>query len=149
MGNVNSRSYVTNPGYVAPPATEAYYFTSRSAYRTDDIWRTDFSLQFNAKLGPVEIFVSPQILNLFNNSGVVTPNTSVSVGTGATASAATGLKRFDPFTGAPIECPQGSSAATCSALGANWRKGASFGLPTAAASYQIPRVWTVTMGARF
>ncbi|MGA7990720.1 MAG: carboxypeptidase regulatory-like domain-containing protein [Thermoanaerobaculia bacterium] len=149
VGNANTRSFVTNPGYISPPATEAYYFTARDAYRTDDIWRTDLSLMLNGKIGPVEIFVAPQILNLFNNSRVLTPNTSVSVGTGATASASTGLVRFNPFTTAPIECPQGSSAATCKALGANWRKGADFGNPTAAASYQRPRVWTVTLGARF
>jgi outer membrane receptor protein involved in Fe transport len=148
-GSANSRSFVTNPGYVSPPATVTYYFTGRDAYRTDNIWRTDLSVMMNAKLGPVELFVAPQILNLFNNSGIIAPNTSVSVGTGASASASTGLVRFNPFTGTPIECPQGSSADTCKALGANWRKGVNFGKATSAASYQRPRVWTVSVGARF
>lgn len=152
VGSANSRSFVTNPGYISPPATVSYYFTGRDAYRTEDIWRTDLSLRMTAKLGPVEIFVVPQILNLFNNSAIISPNTSVSVGTGATASAATGLIRFDPFTATPIECPQTGTAADCKALGANWKKGVNFGKATSGAlgiSYQRPRVWTVSVGARF
>ena len=149
VGNIASSPYVTNPGYLTPPSRVAYYFTARDAYRTDDIWRTDLSLNLSANLGPVEIFVIPQMQNVFNSDGVVAPNTAVNVGTGATASGTTGLVRFNPFTTAPKECAQGATASACSAAGANWQKGASFGKPTAATSYQIPRRYYVGMGLRF
>ncbi len=156
VGNVNSGAYVTNPGYSAPPATVQYYFTSRDAYRTDDVWATNLSLNLSANIGPVEIFVQPQILNLFNNDAVIAPNTSVSVGTGAAPNAA-GLVRFDPFSTTPIECPQTAAAAECRAMGANWKKGANFGRPTTGAanafsrsgSFQGTRLWFVSMGVRF
>ena len=156
LGNVNSRSFVTNPGYAAPPATVPYYFTARDAYRTDDIWTTNLSLSLNLNLGPVEIFVLPQILNVFNNDGVLAPNTSVSVGTRSTPNAA-GLVSFNPFTTTPIECPQTASAAECTAMGANWKKGVNFGKPTTGASsavsrsgsFQPTRQWLVSMGIRF
>jgi len=156
VGNVNSGAYVTNPGYSAPPATVQYYFTSRDAYRTDDVWATNLSLNLSANVGPVEIFVQPQILNVFNNDAVIYPNTSVSVGTGATPNAA-GLVRFDPFTTTPIECPQTAAAAECRAMGANWKKGTNFGRPTTGAanafsrsgSFQGTRLWFVSMGVRF
>jgi len=156
VGNVNSRSYVTNPGYVAPPATVPYYFTARDAYRTDDIWATNLSLNLSANLGPVELFVQPQVLNVFDQDGVLAPNTSVLVGTGA-APNSNGLVRFDPFNGTPVECPQAASAAECSAMGANWKKGPNFGKATTGAanvvsrsgSFQGTRLWFVSMGVRF
>jgi len=156
VGNVNSRAYVTNPGYVAPPATVPYYFTARDAYRTDDLWATNLSLNLSTNLGPVELFVQPQVLNLFNQDGVLAPNTSVLVGTGSTPNS-NGLVRFDPFNAAPIECPQTASAAECSAMGANWKKGPNFGKATTGAanatsrsgSFQGTRLWFVSMGIRF
>ncbi|MCL4809784.1 MAG: TonB-dependent receptor, partial [Thermoanaerobaculia bacterium] len=148
-GGVATRPYVTNPGYVAPPTTVTYFFTPRGGYRTDDIWSTDLSLNLSLNLGPVEIFVLPQILNVFNNDGVRAVNSSVSVGTGATPSATTGLVQFNPFTTAPKECPQTATAGECSAMGANWKKGVNFGNPTSAASYQPARSYYVSMGIRF
>ncbi len=163
VGNIASSPYVTNPGYLTPPTRVAYYFTPRDAYRTDDIWRTDLSLNLSGKIGPVEIFVIPQVQNVFNNDGLVGVNTALNVGTGATPSATTGLVRFNPFTTAnPIECPQAqfpgdpaASAAACRAMGANWQKGENFGKPTNAnqiagqTHYQIPRRWSVSVGIRF
>lgn len=156
LGNVNSAAYVSNPGYVAPPATVPYYFTARDAYRTDDIWSTNLSLNVSANLGPVEVFVQPQVLNVFDNDGVLAPDTSVTVGTGTTPNSS-GLVRFDPFNGTPVECPQTAGAAECQAMGANWKKGPSFGRPTTGAqnlvsrsgSFQGTRLWFVSMGIRF
>ncbi len=126
VGNVHVRSYVNNPGYVAPPLNSAYYFTARDAYRTDDIWRTDLSLNLSANIGRFEIFVQPQMWNVFNADGVTTVNTSVT----------TNIVRFNPFTEQPVE-------------GVNWRKGANFGKPTRASDYQIPRRYFVSLGIRF
>jgi hypothetical protein len=56
---------------------------------------------------------------------------------------------FNPFTTTPVECPQGTSAANCKAMGANWQKGPNFGKPLSATSYQLPRTFTVSFGVRF
>jgi hypothetical protein len=144
--------------YLNPPPTVAYYFTARDAYRTDTIYRTNLSLNFTAKAGPVEFFVQPQVLNLFNGHGttfVNNPtalNTSVYVGRG-TAPDSRGLVRFNPFTTTPIGCPQADTPAQCAAMGANWQLDPLFGQPTSGSStqpsFQIPRQWLVTFGARF
>ncbi|HVO52325.1 MAG TPA: carboxypeptidase regulatory-like domain-containing protein [Thermoanaerobaculia bacterium] len=144
--------------YLNPPTTVSYYFTSRDAYRTNTINRTDISLNIAGKIGPVELFLMPQVFNLLNNQGVTLVNntnainTSVLVGTGTTPNS-NGLVRFNPFTTAPIECPQTDTAAQCAALGANWKKGPSFGAPVSGSSsqpsFQIPRQWLLTFGARF
>ena len=149
VGVASVSPYVTNPGYLLPPSQSTYYYTARDAYRTEDVWRTDLSVNLSANLGPVEIFVIPQMTNVFNSSAVTAPNTSVRSGTTASASSSTGLMRFNPFTSAPIECPQGSSSAACAAMGANWQKGPTFGQPTSAASYQAPRRYYIGMGVRF
>ncbi len=159
VGNINTQPFVTNPGYEAPPPTVPYYFTARDAYRTDDVFRTDLSLNLSTNIGPVEVFVLPQVLNLFNADAITTPNTSIIVGTGTSASPTTGLKRFDPFTSAPVECTAytgtaAEQAAACAAMGANWKKGPNFGKGTVGgsgltASFQRPRVYSVSMGIRF
>jgi len=169
-GAINSHSFVSpslacssptadpNRCYLNPPGTVTYYFTSRDAYRTSTINRTDISLNIAGKIGPVELFVMPQVFNLLNSQGVTfinnpsAVNTSVLVGTGATPNA-NGLVRFNPFTTAPVECPQTDTASQCAAMGANWKKGASFGKPVSGSStqpsFQIPRSYLVTFGARF
>jgi outer membrane receptor for ferrienterochelin and colicin len=168
QGNINSSPYValgcSTPGidqtkcYLTPPTNEQYWFTSRDAYRTPNIYRTDLSLNLTGKIGPVEVFVQPQVINVLNGHAVTfinNPtgiNTSVSIGRGATPDAR-GLVRFNPFNTAPIECPAGSTKAQCVALGANWEKSTSFGEPTSgsstAPSFQVPRTYLVTFGARF
>ena len=135
-----------------------YYFTSRDAFRTPTVYRTDLSLNFAGKIGPVEVFVQPQIYNLLNGHAIsfvnntTGINTSVNVGRGSTPNAA-GLVRFNPFTTAPIECPQGDSAAQCTALEANWQLSSQFGQPISGSStqpsFQIPRQYLITFGARF
>ena len=153
---VTTTPYVTNPGYVTPPSVVNYYFTARDAYRTDTIYRTDFGFNLSANIGPVEIWVQPQVQNLFNGEGVLAPNTSASAGTGTTPNSA-GLVRFNPFTTTPIECPQTGTKAECIAMGANWKKGTNFGKPTTgpssavslSGSFQTTRRWLVTMGVRF
>lgn len=163
-GAIDTRPFVhlgcTTPGidqnhcYLIPPSSETYYFTARDAYRTDDIYRTDFALNVSTKVGVVEVYVQPQVLNVFNGQGVTlinnTTGISTSIFTGhGTAPDSRGLVRFNPFTTAPVECPAGSTAAQCIALGANWEKSTSFGQPTASTSFQIPRTWLITLGARF
>jgi Carboxypeptidase regulatory-like domain/TonB dependent receptor len=144
--------------YLNPPTAVTYYFTNRDAYRTNTIARTDLSINIAGKIGPVEIFLMPQIFNVFNNQGVTFINntsavsTSVFTGTGTTPNAH-GLVRFNPFTTTPIECPQGAPASQCASMNANWQKNPQFGEATSgsslAPSFQIPRSYLVTFGARF
>ncbi len=133
VGSVDTRPYVNNPGYLLPPSSVTYYYTSRSAYHTDDITRTDLSLNYSftfPALGKdVEIFVQPEILNVFNEHGIDSVNTTVYDPTD-------GLTAFNPFTEKPVE-------------GVNWEKGSNFGKPTVAGSYQDPRTFRLSVGFRF
>src|SRR5450830_440994 len=160
--SIRSYPYValgcTTPGidqahcYLTPPATVSYYFTARDAYRTDTIKRTDLSVNIAGKIGPVEIFIQPQVFNVFNAQGVTfinNPtgiNTAVYAGTG-TSPDSRGLVRFNPFTKTPVECPQSNTAAQCTAMGANWKLGPQFGQPVSGSStqpsFQIPRSYLV------
>jgi len=121
------RAYVTNPGYATPPANQTYYYTARDAYTTDNITRTDLAANYSFMVpafgSNLEFFIQPEVINVFNEKGVVAVNTTV-----------TRLAAFNPFTTAPLECPQG---------------GASFGQPTAPGSYQRPRTFRVSVGLRF
>jgi Carboxypeptidase regulatory-like domain len=143
VGTVRSRNFVTNPGYVRPPSSVTYYFTARDAFRTDDIKRTDIAINFSKTIGRyVEVFIQPQVLNLFNNQGVVTVDTTVNTalnpGTGAYAT-------FNPFTTVPVQRPHLDNTVKT----ANWDYGPNFGKATSVNSYQIPRQFQVTMGVRF
>jgi len=143
VGTVRSRTFVTNPGYQTPPSSVTYYYTARDAFRTDNISRTDVSLNFSTNIaGLVEIFIQPQVLNLFNNKGVIavdtTVNTARNPGTGT-------YLTFNPFTTIPVQRPHLDNTVKT----ANWDYGPNFGKPTSVNSYQIPRQFLVTAGLRF
>ncbi|HNX51927.1 MAG TPA: hypothetical protein PKL08_17295, partial [Thermoanaerobaculaceae bacterium] len=148
IGPIYSYPYVTNPGYARRPATVNYYFSKRGAYRTDNITRTDLDFDYEFKIPAlgrdISLFIHPQVTNLLNEHGVTNVNTSV-----YTRANGTSWLLFNPFTTAPKECPQGSSAATCKAGGYNWEKGVNFGKPVGTADYQAPRTYTVSFGVRF
>ncbi len=145
VGAVRSALYVTNPGYQVPPAAGVtYYFTPRDAFRTDDIKRTDLSLTYTIRLfSTVEIFVQPQVLNAFNNQGLIsvdtTVQTAISPGTGNT------FQNFNPFTTTPVQRPFQDKTVTT----ANWDFGPNFGKPRNNLDYQQPRTFLVTAGVRF
>ncbi len=124
--------YVTNPGYETPPRASTYYFTSRDAFRTDSVSRTDLALNYGFRIADtVEIFVHPQVLNVFNNQAAVAVDTTV-----LSAANASGFTRFNPFT-------------TQAVRGVNWDYGPNFGKARNAADYQLPRTFTLSVGARF
>ncbi len=134
-GRVDSRPYVTNPGYALPPSTVTYYYTARDAYRTDDLTSTDLTLNYSftwQTLGKdVEIFLQPEVLNLFDEHGVTNVNVAV-----LDATRTTTLQRFNPFTGQPVE-------------GVHWTKSATFGKPQTKDDYQAPRTFRFSVGFRF
>ncbi len=143
VGTVDTRPYVTNPGYLNAPSTVTYYFTARDAFRYDDISRTDLSLNFNFKVAStVEIFVEPQVLNVFNQQNF-TVNSSIQTraNTGSSSFAA-----FNPFTEQPKQGPAATGGATPQY---NWNYASTFGKPSSPASYQLPRTFRVSAGVRF
>ncbi len=128
LGTVRSSSFVTNPGYATRPATSNYYYTPRDAFRTDNISRTDLSLNYQIKIGGlVEIFIQPQVLNVFNRRGLVAVDTSVNtaVSPGTFLDPTTGKQApntfaaFNPFTTTPVQRPHGDLTVTT----ANWDTG--------------------------
>ncbi len=145
-GTIRTGSYVTNPGYKTPPASETYYFTGRDAYRTETVYRTDLQLSYSHRIvGGLEIFVQPQIFNLLNAQHIISVNQTVNTNFNTS-----NLVAFNPFTtAAPLECPQGTALASCKTMGANYQKGSLFGTPTASTGFQTPRYFTMSVGLRF
>jgi outer membrane receptor for ferrienterochelin and colicin len=151
VGTVNVNSYVTNPGYATPPTNNSYYFSSRGAFTTEAWYQLDLGLNYSYNIGPVQVFVNPQILNVVNAQRIAN-NTYVNTTTYTGNSAGKGLKKFNPFTtdqNTLIECPQGDSAAQCTAMGANWQMGPSFGQSNSYLAYQTPRTFRISFGVRF
>ena len=124
-----------------------YYFTARGANRSDDIWRTDLSLNYSYFVGPVEIFLSPQVFNVFNQQ-VIGGNPTVETAVNRSANYAA----FNPFTTTPT-----SVGARKTQRGANGRlsgANATTGPPALRSgdgplSYQAPRTFRVSVGVRF
>jgi len=135
VGAVADRPFVHNPGYVTPPANVAYFFTARDAFRTPNINETDLSLSYGFHFGlfakDVEIFLEPQILNVFNNHDPLTVNTTV-----RDATTLPTLATFNPFTTKPVE-------------GVNWIKGPNFGKGLVIGDFQQPRTYRFSVGFRF
>jgi hypothetical protein len=123
--------------YHNAPTTANYFFGERGSYRTDDITSTDLAINYNLPIGRVNLFVQGELINLFDEQAVITPDTEVEV-----------LTSFDPFTANPVE-------------GVDWQKGENFGkatLPTTGASLlpggsagdlQLPRTYRFSLGLRF
>jgi outer membrane receptor protein involved in Fe transport len=142
VGPISTLPYVTNPGYVTPPQSVNYYFTSRDAFHWDAVSRTDLGLNYSIRIaGAVEIFVQPQVLNAFNNQAVIAGDTSV-----RTAFNAARFLAFDPFTQTPVQGPRPPAGGTPTT---NWDYGPTFGQPRNVADYQQPRTFRVSMGVRF
>ncbi|HSE62074.1 MAG TPA: TonB-dependent receptor, partial [Thermoanaerobaculia bacterium] len=124
---------VQNPGYREPPNQVIYFFTRPGSFRTDDITRTDLALTATFRVfRNVELFIRPDVLNLFNEKGV----TAVDVSVQTALDAPTAFQRFNPFTEKPVR-------------GVHYDLAPSFGKPTGPADYQLPRTFRVSMGVRF
>jgi hypothetical protein len=136
VGTIDSTPYVENPGYITPPATGvSYYFTPRGAFRTETVTSTDIAVNYsffvNAGGSQLELFIQPEVLNVFNESAAVSVDTTV-----YTAFNDPELQTFNPFAEEPVE-------------GVHWRKGTAFGEPIAENHYQSPRVFRFSLGVRF
>jgi hypothetical protein len=132
VGFIDPSGFVQNPGYVEPPNTVAYFFTRPAAYRTDDITRTDLALTVTFRpFRNLELFVRPNVLNVFDEKGVVAVDVTV-----LTARNSPQFRQFDPFTETPVR-------------GAHYESASTFGRPTSGADYQLPRTFRVSAGVRF
>ncbi len=69
---VTRTNYVTNPGYLTPPTRSTYYFSGRGSLRTPSIYRTDLSFNYAFKLAGLNLFVQPEVVNVFNQQKVDT-----------------------------------------------------------------------------
>jgi hypothetical protein len=152
--------FFEDPGYVTPPTYMTYYYEGKLGnYTTDDIMRTDFSLNYSffANLfgTEIELYVQPEILNLFNHDGVVGVGTTV-----RSRRSQSDLAIFDPFTtpiGDLLECPQGLESCyvdldndgIAEERFYHWQKDGNFGEPLDENSYQLPRTYRVSFGIRF
>ena len=156
VGTIAIQPYVTNPGYLTPPYSTAYYFSPRGAFRMNSFNSTDLSFDYAFVIpalgADLQFFLEPRVTNVFNNHAALTVNTTVYT----SLTAGRGLSPFNPFTAKPVECPQHGTPEQCQAMGANWQLGPAFGqpqTPTTAANatgdFQMPRTFVVSFGVRF
>jgi hypothetical protein len=151
LGTVDTRPYVTNPGYATPPSNRNYYFEPRDTYKTVDLWQTDLSLNYSHKVGGrAELFFRGTVANVFDRSELTNfygggrpGSDDAGCGTSGcidttiqTNRQVTTLARFNPFSETPTQ-------------GTNWRKGSAFGTATSRFAYQTPRTWGFAVGVRF
>lgn len=131
---INPTRFVPNPGYVTPDTSVLYYFTDRDEFRTDDVHRTDISLRYAFNFGGAnrsfEVFIEPEILNLFDEDAVIDPRGFDD------GEAVVLLENFNPFTETPVE-------------GVHWRKASDFGEAANEFDFQSPRTFRFSVGFRF
>jgi hypothetical protein len=137
-------NYVNNPGYLTPPSQVTYFFSQRGAFTTPNVLRTDISFNYGFRLGGIDLFLKPEVINVFNSQKVDTTDiryfdTTVLTAANSAACPQSPTGRclaFNPFTDKPVE-------------GVNWVKGPNFGKPINALGYQQARVYRVGLGLRF
>jgi hypothetical protein len=141
-------SGVADPGYIlaanASSGGFSYFFSPRGAFHWDNVTSTDVGLNYNLPVSRLGLFIEADLINVFNEHAQINGNTAVTTGFNSGSFAT-----FNPFTDAPIECPQGTASATCKAMGANWRKGANFGKALDTTDYQTPRTYRLSVGFKF
>jgi hypothetical protein len=133
-GSVDTRPYVTNPGYVTPPQSVGYYFIPRGYFRWDGVKSTDLALTWGRKVPPVqkaELFVRAVVNNVFNNAARTRGDIQINTRFNNTA-----YQAFNPFTTTPVQ-------------GVHWDYSPTFGQPQAFDDYQPARVFSFSAGVRF
>ena len=73
----------------------------------------------------MEVFLQPEMLNVFNEDGVLTPDNGTDT-----------LQAFDPFTTTPVE-------------GTHWERQEGFGEAQGELDFQTPRTFRFSVGFRF
>jgi hypothetical protein len=141
-------SGVPDPGYINGTSASAggftYFFGDRGAFRLDTLTATDLGLNYSLPLGRASFFAQGEVVNVFNEHAQINARTTV-----LTAYNVTYLDTFDPFNETPVECPQGTAAAECTAMGAHWQKANSFGTATNPTDFQLARTYRLSLGFKF
>jgi hypothetical protein len=158
---VDTRPYVTNPGYLAPPSgsNTTYFYTARDAFRTEAQYRSDMGLNYAYRIPGgrgLELFGQLQVINLFNQSQLCVCG-GTAFGTGAsgggsqdaggvniqrintailTPVSTASLQPFNPFTTVPVR-------------GVNWDFNQNFGKAVNRFAYTTPQSMRVSFGVRF
>lgn len=131
---IDPSDFVDNPGFLDPPTSVTYFFTDRDAFHTDNIHRSDISLNYSFALNAwnrqIEFFVQPEVLNVFGEDGVIDPQ-GLDDNEGLTL-----LDSFNPFTETPVE-------------GVHWERSATFGMALNEDDFQDPRTFRLSVGFRF
>jgi hypothetical protein len=127
---------VTNPGYVTPPTSLSYFFTARDAFHSDDIHSSDLAINYSfvwrAFGSEMEVFIQPQVVNVFDEDGVFDPHgLDNDIPEGVQV-----LQAFNPFTTTPVE-------------GVHWQKQGTFGQAINENDFQRPREFRLSVGFRF
>ncbi len=136
-GQVAARNFVdlNALGYLESDPTVDYWYFGRGEFRTDDITSTDLAINysFTMALGnrKVELFLQPEVLNVFNEDGAFFVDATV-----LDATSSSQFQSFNPFTTTPVE-------------GVHFGKGPNFGQPTSAEDFQTPRTFRFSVGVRF
>lgn len=147
-----SLSLITNPGYESPPATATHYLEGDKAYRTDDVTRTDLGINYSVPIGPIELFLQGELLNLFDEDAVEDPsfiNQTVLTSRNSTCRqgadwSGARCAAFNPLTTTPVEGVHFQKSAAGRASSAT-----SFGEPTSRDAYQTPFTYRFSVGLRF
>lgn len=127
--------YVTNPGYLTPPSISYYHLSDEvGQYRFDSLSATDLALNYELPIRRASMFVQGEVLNLLDEQAQIMGSSAVRL-----------VRRFNPFTETPKECPQGQ----IDCQGFNWQKPATFGQARSKSDYQLPRTYRFSVGLRF
>jgi hypothetical protein len=138
-GSVDSRPYVTNPGYLtAPPTVTYYYGGGRGIFTTDTVSATDVSVNYYLPAGFVDkgnFFVRVVVDNLFNQAAQVSAGNQT-VFSASNQNAARTMQTFNPFATEPM-------------AGVNYELGPNFGRPLSVDDYQSARSFFFALGFRY
>lgn len=135
VGQIDSRPYVANPGYVGPPARVPYYFEGRGQRRTATSFATDLSIDYGISppwLRGAELFARIVVINLLDQSAQTRPGDASVL----TAADDARYAPFDPFTEEPVR-------------GVNWDLAPGFGRALSADDFAPPRTLSLAFGLRF
>jgi hypothetical protein len=152
----------TNLGYASGvPTSVNYFFSKRGEFRLDPLRATDLATTYSIGWHGAEVYVEGYVFNVFNTQKIVnsqfgaTSTINTTIKTHLTANS--GLLRFNPFKDTPVQCPTEATAATCTAMKANWQFPAvaagstqsTFGSALTKDAYQTPRTYQMALGIRF
>jgi hypothetical protein len=132
-GSVDTRAFVTNPGYVTPVNSVGYYFIPRGSFRWDPVRSTDISATWGRRISPAttELFVRAVVVNVFNDAATTRGDIVINTRFNNTA-----FQAFNPFTSTPVQ-------------GTHWDFGPTFGEAQAFDDYQPARQFSFSAGIRF